>query len=153
MRLTKSFGQRTFERALESWRWLGIEGKAPVLASLFGDVILQDSTGYWFLDTVEGSLTRPWGSQQEVQASLNTEEGQDQYLLGGLALAAHAEGLTLSDDDVYSFKVPPVLGGAFELANVEVGEFVVATNLSGQLHDQVKNLPPGTKISGFRIGD
>ena len=153
MRLTKTFAQPTFIRALESWRWLGIEGKAPVLASLFGDVILQDPTGYWFLDTVEGRLTRTWVSQQEVQATLDTEEGQDQYLLGGLAMAAEASGLRLSDDEVYAFKVPPVLGGAFDLENVEVTDFVVAVNLAGQLHDQVKKLPPGTRVSGIQIAD
>ena len=38
MLLTKSFTADEFERALESWRWLGVEGKTPVLASLFGDV-------------------------------------------------------------------------------------------------------------------
>ena len=151
VRLTKAFGQPTFIRALESWQWLGIAGKTPILASLFGDVILQDPTGYWFLDSVEGRLSRPWASQQDIQATLDTEEGQDQYLLGGLAMAAEASGLRLSDDEVYAFKVPPVLGGALDLANVEVSDFVVAVNLAGRLHDQVKNVPPGTRISGFQI--
>jgi len=59
MRVTKSFDQEAFAQALESWEWLGLRRKRPVLASLFGDVILQDTSGYWFLDTVEGTLSRP----------------------------------------------------------------------------------------------
>ena len=139
--------------ALESWAWLDLGSKVPLLASLFGDVILQDRTGYWFLDTLEGSLSRPWSSRQEVQSALDTEEGQDRYLLGGLAFAAEAAGMQLAESEVYSFKVPPALGGAFDLANVEMTDFVVAVNFAGQRHDQVKNLPPGTKISGFKISE
>jgi hypothetical protein len=32
-------------------------------------------------------------------------------------------------------------------------DFVVGINLLGQLHRQVRNLPPGTKISGFTLDD
>lgn len=153
MRLTKSFSARSFADALESWQWVELRGKTPVLASLFGDVFLQDPSGYWFLDTVEGALTQPWTKRDQVQATLATEEGQDQYLLGGLAFAASDAGLVLTDDEVYSFKIPPVLGGQFDVANIEVADFVVAVNLLGQIHQQVKTLPPGSKISGFTVSD
>lgn len=153
MRLTKQFDADAFARALESWAWVGVHGKVPILASLFGDVILQDQSGYWFLDTVEGTLSRPWQSRDAVQSTLDSNEGQDQYLLGGLAFAAHASGLVLADYEVYSFKVPPVLGGQFDVDNIEVTDFVVGVNLAGQLHEQVKDLPPGTKISGFTADD
>jgi len=55
--LTKTFDGATYARALEDWSWLELKGKTPVLSSLFGDVFLQDSTGYWFLDTLDGSLS------------------------------------------------------------------------------------------------
>ncbi len=59
--------------------------------------------------------------------------------------------MVLADQDVYSFKVPPVLGGQFDVANIEVMPFVVTANLAGQLHQQIKELPPGTKISAFKM--
>ncbi|MDP9441104.1 MAG: DUF1851 domain-containing protein [Actinomycetota bacterium] len=149
--ITKAFDSGSFGRALESWEWMEVRGKTPVLASLFGDVILQDASGFWFLDTVEGSLVWAWASRDELQSTLSTEEGQDQYLLAGLAFAAHDAGITLAEHEVYSFKVPPVLGGHFDVANVEPTDFVVAINLAGQLHEQIKDLPPGSKISGFTV--
>ncbi len=152
MRLTKGFEPEAFGSALESWGWIGVGAKVPVLASLFGDVILQDATGYWYLDTLEGSLSRTWATQGAIQSALASEEGQDRYLLAGLASAAHDAGMALAAADVYSFTVPPVLGGQIELANVEVADFVVAVNIAGQLHQQVKDLPPGSKISGFTFG-
>lgn len=32
-------------------------------------------------------------------------------------------------------------------------DFVVGVNIAGQLHDQVRGLPPGTAISGVTIDD
>ena len=52
--LTKTFGRAAYEGGLESWSWLDLAGKTPVLTSLFGDVVLESGDGYWFLDTVGG---------------------------------------------------------------------------------------------------
>lgn len=151
--IVKKFTSDQYARALESWTWLPLSGKTPVLSSAFGDVILADGSGYWFLYTIEGALTQPWHSEEELRTSLNTPEGQDRYLLGGLAVAANKAGLQCNDGEVLSFKVPPILGGAIEVANLDVLDFVVSTNLASQLHQQVKDFPPGTTISGFNITD
>ena len=68
-------------------------------------------------------------------------------------MAAHQSGLVLSEANVYSFKLPPVLGGQFEISNIEATNFVVSTNIAGQIHKQVKDLPEGAQITGFSIGD
>ncbi len=52
---------------------------------------------------------------------------------------------------VYGFKIAPVLGGQVAVSNVEVIDFVVSINILGQLHKQVRNLPPGTPITGVTI--
>ena len=153
VQLTKAFDETSFARALESWDWVGdIAEKVPVLSTLFGDVIFQDRLGFWFLDTVEGTLTQPWADRSELQASLATEDGQDQFLLAGLAIGAHQSGLVLSEEDVYSFTVPPILGGQFEVSNIEATSFVVSTNIAGQIHNQLKDLPEGAQITGFSFG-
>jgi hypothetical protein len=73
MVLTKTFPSETFARALESWAWLDLTGKVPVLASLFGDVFLQDRTGYWFLDSMQGRLSTVAANRDELQSILDTE--------------------------------------------------------------------------------
>jgi hypothetical protein len=151
MLLTKTFDAPTFARALDDWSWLDLSGKVPVLSSLFGDVFLQDSRGYWFLDTIAGSLSLVARSRDEMQAKLDSQEGQDNFLLGGLAMAADRNGMHLNADQVYDFQIPPVLGGKTDLGNVTVMDFVVSLSIAGQLHDQVRNLPPGTKVSGFKV--
>lgn len=156
MELIRRFSPEDYARALGSWAWLGEEFSAltPRLATAFGDVFLEGPDGaFWFLDTVEGSLTRPWSSGAELQAALNTPEGQDRYLMVGLVEAAHEAGLAPAPDQALGFTVPPVLGGAFDPVNVELIDFVVSLGIAGQIHQQVKGLPPGSPVSGLQISE
>ena len=152
MKLTKTFAPETYAEALESWTWLPLAGKRPVQATLFGDVFLQDSEGCWFLDSLEGKLTNVASSKEELQAILSTPEGQNLYLMAGLAEAAEQHGMQLQPSKVFDFTKPPVLGGALEVGNLAPKDFVVSLNIAGQIHDQVRKLPPGTKISNISIG-
>jgi hypothetical protein len=151
MQLTKTFPAEAFREALESWSWLPLAGKVPVLATAFGDVILEDSEGYWFLDAAGGRLDKIASNRDELKAKLSSPEGQDQYLLAGLAHAAETQGLKLAASEVFDFTQPPVLGGQFVIDNMQPKDFVVSLNISGQIHNQLRNLPPGTKISNIKI--
>jgi len=82
---------------------------------------------------------------------LNTAEGQDRYLLAGLAQAAEQRGLGLAADQIYQFEHPRVLGGEVSPDNLGVIDFVVGLNIAGQIHEQVRDLPPGTPVSGITI--
>jgi len=62
MELTRSFTADQFARALESWDWADIQGKQPLFTSPFGDVFFRAHDGFWFLDLLEGTLTRPWSA-------------------------------------------------------------------------------------------
>ena len=102
---------------------------------------------------MEGSLTRPWITAEQMQAELSTPDGRVQYLLAGLAKAAKTQGLIPGEDQVYDFTTSPVLGGAMEPATIGVIDFVVGVNIAGQLHEQVRGLPPGTAIQAVAIDD
>jgi hypothetical protein len=149
VRLTKTFEAEQYEQAMESWRWIGLDGKVPVLSSLFGDLFLQGVDGYWFLDSMAGSLTRLWDDRDAVQAALDQPEGQDTYLLGGLALATERRGMILGPGEVYDLTPPPCLGGSFDPEHVTTADFVIAVNIAGQIHDQLRGVPPGTPITGL----
>jgi len=138
-------------RGLDSWGWLPIEGKTPFAVTAFGDVFLESSEGIWFLDTLEGSLTIVSGTREELQEILNSEEGQDHFLMAGFVIRARNEGMNLEPGQCYDFKINPVVGGPIEFENIEIQNFVVSLNIGGQIHEQVKNLPPGTKISEFKF--
>lgn len=151
--LIRNFSPEQFARALESWDWIGTSNKSPVFASPFGDVFFRADDGFWYLDTLEATLTRPWATAEELKAALNTPEGQDRYLLAGLAASAERRGIMPTASQVYGFKIAPVLGGEVGLGNIEAIDFVVGIHILGQLHRQVRDLQPGTPISGFTFND
>lgn len=144
-----------YQQALQAWAWLpDLAGKGPAFTSAFGDVFLQDRDGsYWFLDTLAGTLTRRWPDTDALEAELMTPEGQDRYLMAALLAAADRAGLEPGPGEVLAFKVAPVLGGAPEVDNVQVVDLVVNLDILGQVHQQVRELPPGTTITGFTIED
>ena len=147
----RTFSAQQYAAALAAWTWLDVVGKAAICTSPFGDVFLEDDAGVWWLDTVEGALTRRWADREEFAAALSTTAGQDEFLLAGLGLAAEANGLVPGPDEIYGFTVPPQLGGALEPENVEVIDFVVSLSITGQILQQTRDLPPGTQISGFDV--
>ena len=149
--LTAVFSPEQFERALKSWTWLGLDGKQPGFTSRFGDVFFQSADGVWRLDHLEGTLTRHWLTLDAMRAELNTPRGQDDYLLGGLAMSAERAGLSLGPGEIYVFEVPPILGGPIAVDAITTIDFVVGLHLLGQIHEQVSTLPPGTSISGITV--
>jgi hypothetical protein len=150
MLLTKSFSEESYRRALADWAWLPLEGKRPFIASVFGDVFLEDGTGIWVLEVLEGSLDHVFADRGQLAAVLDTEAGQDRYLLAGLALGAERRlGLVPGPAQVLAWKLPPVLGAPIAVENLQLMDFEVYLSLQGQLHRQVKDLPPGTRITGF----
>jgi hypothetical protein len=106
----RQFRAEQYASALESWLWLDVAGKVALCTSPFGDVFLEDTQGVWWLDTLKGTLTRPWSNRVEFSAALQTSQGQDHYLLAGLGLVAEETGLVPGPDQVYGFRVPPRLG-------------------------------------------
>jgi hypothetical protein len=152
MELIRRFPADVLAAALSDWQWLPeLTGKQPLVTSAFGDVFLRGEDGVWFLDTVEGNVSRQWDSPNDLQQQLNTRDGQDRFLMAGLVETAVGAGLVAGQGEVLSFKVPPVLGGQFDVDNLDVTDLVVALSVAGQIHRQVKDLPPGTQVSGVTV--
>jgi hypothetical protein len=101
MEMTRSFTPEQFAQGLESWQWAGVGTKTPLFTSPFGDVFFRAEDGFWWLDTLGGSLTRAWANAGTLKADLATASGQDRYLLAGLALEAERQGLIPDADQVY----------------------------------------------------
>jgi len=144
--LVRTFDPQAMSAALKAWEWIGLDGKTAVFTSAFGNVFLQAADGFWFLDRLAGTLTRPWETAGQLQDELDTPDGQSLYLSAGLVWAANELGLVPSGAEVYDFAVPPILGGAQVVTNVEVIDFITALGISGQIHEQLRDVPPGTPI-------
>lgn len=140
-------------RALESWGWLRISEFRPLLVTAFGDVFFDTPKGIQFLDTMEGNLRPAADDLNGLSWLLRNSEGRDKWLLEGLVQGARDRGQILGPDQCYDFKVAPILGGPIDAESVHAMSFVVKVNIAGQLHQQIKALPPGTKINKVTISD
>ncbi|HWL34747.1 MAG TPA: T6SS immunity protein Tdi1 domain-containing protein [Frankiaceae bacterium] len=149
VKLTRQFPPKDYAAALESWAFLDLEGATPLLTSQFGDVVLAREDGVYLLDVVAGTLTREWDDVDAMADALETPAGQERYLRRSLVTAAYQKGKVPDETQVYDFAKPPVLGGALTADNLAPTDFVVTVNLDGQIHEQVRDLPPGTTIRGF----
>lgn len=109
----------------------------------FGDVFFVALTGIWFLDTLEGTLTRVCGSRQELAEILESDEGKNHYLFAGFVQRAAREGMSLGAGECYGFKVAPILGGAVGFENVEKRSLPDSLHDAGQMHAQIRKRPEG----------
>lgn len=67
--------------------------------------------------------------------------------------ALRESGLGVAPDQVYSWSRPPVLGGDHAVENVSVADVEVHFSMLGQIHEQVRDLPPGTRIDRVKLSD
>ncbi|MCU1414696.1 MAG: uncharacterized protein JWN80_2036 [Microbacteriaceae bacterium] len=152
LELIRRFSDDQYASALESWTFENFDGKTPLFTSPFGDLFLSDEAGVWYLDVLGGRLAMNWQNTSELEAELNTTDGRNRWLSASRAAEGWGNGLHPSDSEIFDFAVFPALGGPMSAENLCVADFVVSVNIAGQIHSQIRDLPPGTSIGGLSIG-
>jgi len=141
------------EELLSDWMWLLQKPYALVAMNNFGDMFLEDGNGHiHFLDLESGELKPAASSTAELQQRTAQKENQRRWFFTDLLTPIERAGLSLAPGQCFGFKIPLVLGGKAEVSNIEIAQLLVRISLMGQIHRQVKNLPPGTKITDFKLG-
>ena len=140
-------------RGFESWAWLGPPKVPPLFVSAFGDAFFERSGRVLMLDTLEGKLVPVARSIGELRRKLDETEAQDSLLSSVWIQAAQRRGIVLEPGECYDWKVAPALGGPISADAIVKLSFVVKVNVAGQLHGQIKGLPPGTKINRVTISE
>jgi hypothetical protein len=137
------------EDLFSDWRWLVGETAQPILVTALGDAFMQETDGsVQWLDAGRGEYTKVAATQDEFKQSMaaNADEWFVPQLVGDLI----ASDATLGPGQCFSFKKLPVLGGDYDPGNFEPTDLSVHFSLSGQIHQQVKDLPEGTRISSVQ---
>lgn len=136
----------------EDWNWLVNEKIMPLMMTKFGDLFFIKENGkVYFLDTIEGEVKSICNSKEEFVAFINQKENIENYLLSYIIVDLINNNHIPSSKECYSFETPPILGGKIEADNVTIMSILVSISITGQIHRQVKDLPEGAAISGFKI--
>lgn len=139
--------------ALEDWRWRVGQGARPLLLTALGDLFLTQPRRFFrgggvsFLDTMSGRCRRVASSYEELRELLTVPELEAEWLQPGLVAALRESGARLREGECYSPKLLPALGGALEAANFSATDWRVHLAITGQLHQVLRNVPDGTRVS------
>jgi hypothetical protein len=137
---------------LESWQWLLPKRAKPVLITALGDVFVQDGRGaVHFLDTCAGTVTKIAENGEAFTARLHETGFVTEHMYPAKIVELRDAGLNLTSGTCYSHKQFLVLGGQDTVDNYEVCSIAIHLDLTGHIHQQVKDLPDGTKIAGFEM--
>jgi hypothetical protein len=151
--LTVNFAHLKRDSILSDWHWLIGKNRLPILITSFGEPFVQDKKDYsiYFLSVNNAELTRVADTFEQFKERLNDDDFLTKYFplnaVGELRLA----GNVLGKNQVYSCKLPLILGGEFTPENIEICDMEVHFSILGQIHKQVKDLPEGTKIGSIRL--
>jgi hypothetical protein len=139
-------------QALASWTWLLPDSSEPVLLTALGDLFVTNTEGdISFLDTATGTVDLVAHTLDEWKHLLQRSERIDYWFQPTFVAALFESGYTLAPEEVFSPTHPPVLGGKQVVENYSPSHWLAHYHVMGQIHRQVKDLPPGTKITKFQV--
>lgn len=140
-------GSFDIEEALADWQWLVPQPMRGLVMTAMGDLFLiAEDDSIFLLDTFYGTCERVAASQAEWEEKLGDQELTDVWFLTGLVLELR-ETTPLAHGQCYTARLEPALGGSFEAENFYPISWRVHLSNSGRLHQAIKDLPPGTKIT------
>ena len=145
--LRKDITNVDIEDILSCWQWKVADMKAVAVMSCLGDLFLvgKENSVYW-LQTDSGDLPKVSDDLQQFELYLNDEDKVDNWFLPLLIEKLIKAGKTLKENEVYSYKKSPVIGGEYSEENIEPTDMSVHFAISGQLCEQIKDLHDGTKV-------
>ena len=151
--LTVSFAHLNRDIMLSDWEWLIGKSKLPVLITAGGDAFVKDTNDdtVHFLDVTMGYLTKVAATGKEFRELLDDREFVGTHFSVQMVGELMRSGLNLPKGKIYSFVVPPAMGGAQALSNVEISNIEVHFSIAGQTHNQIKDLPIGTPIDSVKL--
>jgi hypothetical protein len=125
------------------WNWLVPGNHHPLLITIFGDWVCGAPDGiHWSLSNLEGTYLRIADSSAEFNARKRSFEFLDEHFIASWQEIAERHGFKPDSTQCIGWRIPPVLGGKFEVENLQLFSMVVYQSIMGQLHRQLQGLGP-----------
>ena len=98
------------------------------------------------LDIGAGTLEKLAASRDDFSRLIDEGDNSNQWLAIPLVDDLVASGLCLQPGQCYGFKVPPILGGQYEVENCGVLSIPDYLGAYGSIHDQLRDVPDGSQV-------
>jgi hypothetical protein len=86
-------------------------------------------------------------SRDDFCTKIDEDDNANNWLMIPLVDRCVAAGLHLKPAQCYSYNVSPVLGGEYTVENTKMCDLSVHYSVFGQICEQIKDVPDGTKVS------
>lgn len=117
------------------------------MVNRLGDLIMVfPDESVHMLDVGSGCLSRIAKDRNDFIVQIDLGNNANEWLAIPLVDACVKAGMTLQGGECYGYKIPPMLGGSYEVDNLEPTDLSVHYSLLADIHRQTKDLPDGTKI-------
>jgi uncharacterized protein (DUF433 family) len=131
----------------KAWGWIGLEPAEVVATSAFGNLIVRAADGtYWRICPEELSCEQVAHHTDEFAALSGEAAFQADWDMSRLVGLARQVFGQLPEGQCYCLKLPAVLGGKYEVANIGAISLSELILFSGDLADQLKDVPDGGQI-------
>ncbi|HKF48280.1 MAG TPA: DUF1851 domain-containing protein [Terracidiphilus sp.] len=138
----------------KDWNAL-LEDWVEVLPSTFtiwfvnriGDLILAFEDGsIHLLDVGHGTIEKIAESREQFCELIDAGDNAEDWLMISLVDECRAAGITISANQCYGFKIPPLLSGKYEVSNIAPIDLAEHYSFLADIFQQTKNFPNGTKL-------
>jgi hypothetical protein len=131
----------------KAWGWIGLEPSEVVAVNPFGNLIVRAGDGaYWRICPEELSCDRIAGNEDEFTALASADEFRMDWEMRRLVEAARLKLGPLPEGRCYCLKLPAVIGGTYEATNMGTISLTELIACSGDLAEQIKDMPDGTRV-------
>ncbi len=86
-------------------------------------------------------------NSDDFKIQLKVRDNFDNWFLAWLHNDIESSKMKLKENEVFSFINPPIHGGDYTIDNIKPLDILVHFQLLGQICEQTKDLPDGTKVN------
>jgi hypothetical protein len=130
-----------------AWGWTGINPVKIVAENEFGNLIIRDANdSFWRLCPEDVYCSLIANDKAELNQLLAAPEFVEDWLMESLVVAAEETLGKLEPGKKYHLATPGALGGEYAPSNFVLVSQTEQIRLSGDVGNQIKNLPDGTSI-------
>lgn len=131
----------------EAWGWIGLDPAEVVAENAFGNLIVRAADGtYWRICPEELSCEVVARSAEEFAVLSRGDDFRTDWEMARLVEQARAKLGPLTADRCYCLKLPAVIGGAYDAANMGTISRKELVSFAGDLAEQIKDLPDGAQV-------
>jgi hypothetical protein len=133
---------------LSSWHWLTGADQIPIVVTALGDAFLHAPLGSGAIRmlAVGPAMVTPIASSlDDFRELLQDDAFVRQHFRPDLVRALRAAGIVLGPGEVYSYKIPPALGGTDDLDNLKPLKLEEHFAVFGKLQEHAARLRGGKR--------